>query len=70
MKGYHLHNRLLIRSIRNFSKNMRISNIAKYTVKSRFPGNKTTPLAVSFEYVLPTDYPPGWTLLGDYNNKE
>ena len=31
---------------------MRISNIAKYTVKSRFPGDKTAPLAVSFEYSL------------------
>ena len=43
MEGYHLHNRLLVWSIRNFSKNMRISNIAKYTVKSRFPGKKRHP---------------------------
>ena len=39
MKRNHLHNRLLIWSIGNFSKNMRISNIAKYTVKSCFPGD-------------------------------
>ena len=66
MKGYHLHNRLLIWSIRNFSKNMRISNIAKYTVKSRFPGGTSS---CQF-WVLPIDCPPGWTFLGDYNNKE
>ena len=66
MKGYHLQNRLLIWSIRNFSKNMRISNIAKYTVKSRFPGGTSS---CQF-WVLPIDCPPGWTFLGDYNNKE
>ena len=33
-------------------KNKRISNTAKYTVKSRFPGDETAPLAVSFEYSL------------------
>ena len=35
-----------------FKKNMRISNIAKYNVKSCFPGDKTAPLAVSFQYSL------------------
>ena len=35
-----------------FKEHEKISNIAKYTVKSRFPGNKTAPLAVSFEYSL------------------
>ena len=49
---HHLHNRLRTWSIRSFSKNMRISNLAKYTIKSRLPGDKTAPLAVSFEYSL------------------
>ena len=52
MEGYHLHNRLLVWSIRNFSKNTRISNIAKYTVKSRFPGKKRHP----YLSVLSTPY--------------
>ena len=46
----------------NFSKNIRNSNIAKYTVKLRFPGDKTAPLAVSFQYSLQS-VPPGWTFL-------